>query len=128
MAKNIKQIAEGLGAAIVGQVSNTGGALGATQVAHEAAALSAAAGTDSGSIGAMREDAELLDAIVADAMRKRRLQAWCPRPDDFAALEAMAEETGRSLNDLLDEALRLLLERRAREHGNSGRGPDHGDV
>jgi hypothetical protein len=38
MAKNVEKIAEGLGAQIVGQVSNTGGALGATKVAHEAAA------------------------------------------------------------------------------------------
>jgi hypothetical protein len=58
MAKNIKRLAEALSAAIAGQVSNTGGAFGATKVAHEAAALSAAAGTGSGSTGAMREDAE----------------------------------------------------------------------
>ena len=38
MAKNIEKIAEGLGAEIVGQVSNTGGASGAAEVAHEAAA------------------------------------------------------------------------------------------
>ena len=114
MAKNIKQIAEGLGAKIVGQVSNTGGALGAAKVAHDAAALSAAAGTGLGSIGAMREDAEVLDAIVEEAMKRRRLQAWCPSSEDFAALESMAEETGRSLNELLDEALHLLLERLGR--------------
>ena len=49
--------------------------------------------TESGFLGSMREDAELLDAIVEDAMRRRRLQAWRPRPEDFAALEAIAEET-----------------------------------
>ena len=38
MAKNIEQIAEGLGAEIVGKVPNTGGAFGAAKVAHEAAA------------------------------------------------------------------------------------------
>jgi hypothetical protein len=37
MAKDIKQIAEALGAKIVGQVSHTGGASGAAKVAHEAA-------------------------------------------------------------------------------------------
>jgi hypothetical protein len=62
----------------------------------------------------MTEDAGLLDAIVEDAMRRRRLQAWCPGPEDFAGLEAMAEETGRPLNELLDEALRQLLEQRGR--------------
>lgn len=51
-------------------------------------------GSESGCLGSMREDAELLDAIVEDAMRRRRLQAWCPRHEDFAALEAIAEETG----------------------------------
>jgi hypothetical protein len=86
MAKNIKQIADG----------------------------PVAAGTDSGLLGAMREDADLLDAIVEDAMRRRRLQAWCPTPADFADLDSIAEETGQTLNELLDEALRLLLERRGR--------------
>src|SRR5262249_23210697 len=80
------------------------------------------AGTESGLIGATREDAELLDAIVEEAMRKRRLQAWCPSPEDFAALEATAEETGRSLNELLDQALRLLPERRGPAAGRQGGG------
>jgi hypothetical protein len=125
MAKNVKQIAEGIGADIIGQVPNTGGA---TKVALDAAALSAAAETGLGSIGALREDAELLDEIVEDAMRRRRMQAWCPSPKDFAALEAMIEETGRSLNELLDEALRLLLERRTHQPVSIARGPDRGDV
>jgi hypothetical protein len=106
MARNIKQIAEGIGTDIIGQVPNTG----------------------LGSIGALREDAELLDEIVEDAMRRRRMQAWCPSPEDFAALEAMIEETGRSLNELLDEALRLLLERRAHQPVSIAGGPDRGDV
>ena len=118
MDKNIKQIADGIGADIIGQVPNT----------DEATALSAAAGTGLGSIGALREDAELLDEIVEDAMRRRRLQAWCPSPEDFAALEAMIEETGHSLNELLDEALRLLLERRAHQPASIARGADRGDV
>jgi hypothetical protein len=46
MAKNIKKIAEGLGAEIVGQVSNTGGAPGAAKVAHDAAVLSERRGTN----------------------------------------------------------------------------------
>jgi hypothetical protein len=128
MAKHIKQIADGLGADIIGQVSNTGGAFGAAKVALDAAALSAAAGTGLGPIGALREDADLLDEIVEDAMRRRRMEAWCPGPEDFAALEAMIEETGRSLNELLDEALRLLLERRAHQPGSIAGGPDRGHV
>jgi hypothetical protein len=83
-------------------------------VAHEAAALSAEARSDSGFLGTMREDAELLDAIVEDAMRRRMLQAWCPSPKALAALEALSEETGRSLNELLDAAMHLLLQRRGR--------------
>jgi hypothetical protein len=74
----------------------------------------------------MREDAELLDVIVADAMRRRRLQAWCPNSEDFAALETLAEETGRSLNELLDEALHLLLHRWGRRTIEKGLG--RGDV
>lgn len=58
------------------------------------------------------EAAEEWDAIVEDAMRARRLSAWRPCPEDFAALEAMAEKTGRSLPSLLDEALRLFLSQR----------------
>jgi hypothetical protein len=87
LAETIKRIADGLDAQIAGQASESGGG-----------SLAAAAGSDAGLLGSMREDAELLDAIVEDAMRRRRLQSWCPRPDDFAALETMAEETGRSLN------------------------------
>lgn len=101
MAKTIKPIAGTPEAEPTGQVSDT------------AEPLSAATETESGFLGSMREDAELLDAIVEDAMRRRRLQAWCPRSQDFAALEAMAEETGQSLNELLDQALHLLLERRS---------------
>jgi hypothetical protein len=76
----------------------------------------------------MQEDAELLDAIVEDAMRQRRLQTWRPRSEDFAALEAIAEETGRSLNDLLDEALHLLLERRGRRQSSRDEDSGRGDV
>ena len=56
----------------------------------------------------MRDDAELMDEIVEDAMRRRQVSAWLPSKEDFAALEEMAEETGRPLHALLDEALRLL--------------------
>jgi len=34
------------------------------------------AGNDLGSIGAMREDADFLDEIVADAMKARQEQPW----------------------------------------------------
>ena len=56
-------------------------------IKQRAAELTAAA-PGSGSIGAMREDAELLDAIVADAMRRRQMQAWCPSPEDFAEINS----------------------------------------
>ena len=46
MARNIKRIAAGLGAEIVGQVSHTGGALGAAKVAHDVAALTARRGAN----------------------------------------------------------------------------------
>ena len=55
------------------------------------------------------------------------LARW-PSPDEFAALEAMAEETGRSLNELLDEAVRLLLKQRAGSPPASGEGTGRGDV
>jgi Ribbon-helix-helix protein, copG family len=116
MAENIKQVEDGLDANHTGQVSETDGG------------TPAPAGALWGSIGAMPEDAELLDAVVEDAMRKRRLQAWCPSPEDFAALESMAEETGRSLSELLDEALRLLLERRPQRQAGRGKGAGRGDV
>jgi hypothetical protein len=83
-------------------------------VAHEAAALSAEAGSDSEFLGAMREDARLVDAVVEDALTRGTLQAGCPSPEAFPALEALSGETGRSLNELLDEALHLLLVRRGR--------------
>jgi hypothetical protein len=114
MAKTVKPIADRTDPETTGQMSDTGGP------------LSAATETESGFLGSMREDAELLDEIVEDAMRRRRLQAWCPSPADFAALESIAEETGRSLNELLDEALHLLLERRGRQQ--TRKGPGHGDV
>ncbi len=40
------------------------------------------------------------------------------QPEDFDALEAMIEVIGRSLNELLDEALRLPLERRNRQQAS----------
>src|SRR5689334_8114137 len=104
MAESIRPIANDLAPERTGQVSET----------------------ESGFLGSMREDAELLDEIVEDAMRRRRLQAWRPRSEDFAALEAISEETGRPLNDLLDEALHLLLERQGQQRSSrdedSGRG------
>ncbi len=41
-----------------------------------AAASEQPAGSDLGSIGAMREDAEFLDEIVAGAMKARHEQPW----------------------------------------------------
>src|SRR4051812_20722188 len=61
-------------------------------------------------MGALGDTAEDLGRIVEDAMRDRRMQAWQPSPDDFGALESMAAETGRTLDELLNEALRLLLQ------------------
>jgi hypothetical protein len=109
MVKNIKEIAEGLGAKIVGQVPATGGAFGAAKAAKDAAALSARHDAGPDLLGAMREDAALLDEIVADAMRQRQIEAWRPRQEDFAALEAIATATNRSIQDVLDEAVRLLI-------------------
>lgn len=60
-------------------------------------------------LGSMRDDADLMDEIVADAMRNRQISGWRPNKEDFAALEAMMEAAGQPLNVLLDEALRLLL-------------------
>ena len=40
------------------------------------------AGQDLGSIGAMRDDAEFLDQVVADAMRDRREQPWRLAPSE----------------------------------------------
>jgi hypothetical protein len=125
MARNIKNIAEDLGAKLIGRVSKpSGGVLGAAKIAHEAAALSTVAGTESGLLGAMREDAELLDAIVEDAMRDRRMQTLRPRPENFAALEKMAEATGRPLNALLDEALQLLLRQWTRQQAEARQHPE----
>lgn len=110
MAENIKKIAETIGADIIGQVPNTGGAFGAAKAAHEAAALSAEAGGESGFLGSMRDDAELLDEIVEDAMRRRQVSGWLPSKQDFETLEWVCGETGRSLYDLLDEALNAWLQ------------------
>lgn len=106
MVKNIKEIAKGLGAKMVGQVEDGSGVFGAMRAARNAQALSVKAGL--GPISAMREAPEELDQIVEDAMRDRRLQAWRPGREDFAVLESMAEKSGRSLSELLDEAVRLL--------------------
>ena len=109
MAKNIQKLADQLGAKVIGQVpDNLGGAFGAAWLAKAVEELTTAE-TDLGSLGALQEDAELLDEIVADAMRQRQVAAWRPRPEDFAALEAIATATNRTLYDVLDEAVRLLI-------------------
>ena len=64
-----------------------------------------------GSIGMMRDYADELDEIVEHAMRRRRIEAWQPNAADFKALEAISQATGQPLTALLDEALRLFLER-----------------
>jgi hypothetical protein len=61
-----------------------------------------------GCLGAMREDADLLDQVVAEAMRIRQLQARRPSDEDFAALEAIAAATNRTVPDVLNEAILLL--------------------
>jgi len=65
-----------------------------------------------GLLGSMREDAEILDQIVADAMRSRQIQAWHPSQEDFEALEAIAAKTNRPLQNVLNEAVRLLIRQR----------------
>ena len=72
MARNIKRIAAGLGAEIVGQVSHTGGALGAAKVAHDVAALTARR-------GANRMAAAILAASSAPSRRigRRTSPARC---------------------------------------------------
>jgi Arc/MetJ-type ribon-helix-helix transcriptional regulator len=46
------------------------------ELKQEARPVSARAIFGLGSIGAMREDAALLDEIVADAMKRRREETW----------------------------------------------------
>ena len=128
MARNIKKIAKRLGAKVTGQVPETGGGMfGATRVAQSAGASSQAGGTRQGLMDVFRNAPEELDRIVEDAMRDRRMQAWRPSPENFAALESMAENTGRTLNELLDEAVRLLLER-GQKPASTKRGPSLGNV
>jgi hypothetical protein len=67
----------------------------------------------------MQEDAELLDEVVADAMRLRRIQAWHPSKDDFAALEAIANIPGQTIQDVLNEAVRYFLHQRYGKLRNS---------
>ena len=62
-------------------------------------------------------------------------QAW---PDEQIVQGPLAQitwyhtitllETGRSLNQLLDEALHLLLQRQSRQQPRRGEEPDRGDV
>lgn len=47
-----------------------------------AAAAKQPTGNDLGSIGAMREDADFLDEIVADAMKARQEQPWRLSPGE----------------------------------------------
>ena len=68
-----------------------------------------------GFLGAMRDSADLLDEIVADAMIDRQMQAWRPSQKDFAALASLAAAPGRSLPDLLNEALRDFLSRHGQQ-------------
>jgi hypothetical protein len=65
-------------------------------------------------LGSMQEDAELLDQMVADAMRQRQIQAWHPSQEDFTALEAIAEATGRTVQDVLNDAVHHFLKHRDR--------------
>ncbi len=90
------------------------------------ATAEAMTGQDSGLIGSMRDSAELLDEIVADAMIDRQIQAWRPSRKDFAALEAFAAGTGCSLPDLLNEALRDFLSRHGEQPGPRDRSETSG--
>jgi len=114
MARNIHQIADQLGATIVGQVPDTGGGVfGAARLAKSVEELTMARDSpDADSdplLGSMSNDAELMDQIVEHAMRIRVLHGWRPSDEDFARLESITEATGQPVNELLDEALRLLL-------------------
>jgi hypothetical protein len=51
------------------------------------AAAAQTAGSDLGSIGAMREDADFLDEIVERAMKARREQPWRSPPVNKALLD-----------------------------------------
>jgi hypothetical protein len=115
MAKNINEIADQLDAKIVGQVPDTGGGVfGAARLAKSVEELTMAsdsADTDSDPLlGSMSDDVELMDQIVEHAMRIRELHGWRPSDEDFAVLTSITEATGQPLNELLDEALRLLLQ------------------
>jgi hypothetical protein len=112
MAKEIEKITDGLRAGIVAQMPDTG-AFG-TPLPGEGSSIPVTASESSlfGSIGAMEDCADELDEIVEDAVRQRRAGAWLPDPKNFAALEALSEETSESLTILLNEAIRLLLEHR----------------
>lgn len=110
MVRHINEIARRLGARITGRMPQTGGgAFGAARAAlHGAPSSKNNAGL--GFLGMMCDAPEELDAIVEDAMRNRRMDALRPSPENFAALERLAEATGRPANALLDEALGLLFE------------------
>ena len=120
MVKNIKQIADQLGANIVGQVPQTdGGVLGAARLAKNVEELTMARDTASDPLlGSMSDHAELMDQIVENAMRIRELHAWRPNDEDFAVLASITEATGQPLNELLDEALRLLLQQWNHQQAN----------
>jgi hypothetical protein len=110
MAKNIEKIAAGLGANIKGNVPQaSSGAFGAARLARAADALSQGEEPTVELLGSMRDYADEMDEIVADAMRQRQVQTWRPNKEDFAALEAMSEATNQPLTILLDQALRLFL-------------------
>lgn len=64
---------------------------------------------DDGIIGSMRDDAELMDEIVAEAMRNRRTSGWSLDAPTFGAVEAIASATGRTFYDVLSDAVRIYL-------------------
>ena len=66
-------------------------------------------GGESDSMGLFREDAELLDEIADVAMRSRMIRGWRPNRADVADLEAIAHCSNRTLYEVLDEGVRLLL-------------------
>lgn len=58
-------------------------------------------------LGAMREAADELDEAVEDAMRMREARAWQPSREDLAGLEAIAGATGRTITEVLADAIRI---------------------
>lgn len=114
MASTIRKTAKRSGKKPARQAPGSGGGAPAAARGHGASASPRVGRPPQGLVGLFRSAPEEIDTIVEDAMRERRVQSWRPSWEDFAALEALAAETGRTLNELLNDAVRLLLRQRGR--------------